>query len=269
MSLNNQALQASGEYEGAHELCLMAQAVVEQSVEKGKGMGPAHDPHVLWLQLAHSSFFLQKWDDALQFFTRIVLGVKQVCDRDERSMTGICSAYAAASMCGVQPICQDEVHRLLLSACGSMKELEALGSTVKEHPVLKGRLRAHAARGPPGSELWLFELLYLHNASAANGMPEAWHQGMLELLQETPIAAMSQAFEMENIRWIPSEADAVMAHKFMKVLLTESRFVLPHALYLTAVLSYRLRPVGEQLYISHSLCVRAKRIRDYDFDCQV
>lgn len=45
--------------------------------------------------------------------------------------------------------------------------------------------------------------------------------------------------------------------------------MLPHALYLTAVLSYRLRPVEEQLYISHELCVRAKRIRDYDFDCQV
>lgn len=54
-----------------------------------------------------------------------------------------------------------------------------------------------------------------------------------------------------------------------QVLLTESRFVLPHALYLTAVLSYRLRPMEEQLYISHELCVRAKRIRDYDFDCQV
>lgn len=54
-----------------------------------------------------------------------------------------------------------------------------------------------------------------------------------------------------------------------QVLLTESRFVLPHSLYLTAVQSYRLRPMKEQLYISHELCVRAKRIRDYDFDCQV
>lgn len=53
------------------------------------------------------------------------------------------------------------------------------------------------------------------------------------------------------------------------MVLTESRFVLPHALYLTAHLSYRLRPVEEQLYLSHDLCVRAKRIKEYDFDCQV
>ncbi|CAN0146271.1 unnamed protein product, partial [Discosporangium mesarthrocarpum] len=169
------ALQASGDYQGAHELCTMAQAVVDQSVEKGKGMGPAHHPHVLWLQMAHSSFFLQKWEDALQFFTRIVVGVKQTCDKDERGLTGLGSAYAAASMCGVQPIDGGAVHKLLVSACTHMKDLEALGN-VKEHPVLKGRLREHAARGPPGAELWLYEVLYLHNASAANGMPEAWHQ---------------------------------------------------------------------------------------------
>ena len=54
-----------------------------------------------------------------------------------------------------------------------------------------------------------------------------------------------------------------------QVVLTESRFVLPHALYLTAHLSYRLRPVEEQLYLSHDLCARAKKIKDYDFDCQV
>lgn len=53
------------------------------------------------------------------------------------------------------------------------------------------------------------------------------------------------------------------------MVLTESRFVLPHALYLTAHLSYRLRPVEEQLYLSHDLCARAKRIKEYDFDCQV
>lgn len=54
-----------------------------------------------------------------------------------------------------------------------------------------------------------------------------------------------------------------------QVVLTESRFVLPHALYLTAHLSYRLRPVEDQLYLSHDLCARAKKIKDYDFDCQV
>lgn len=54
-----------------------------------------------------------------------------------------------------------------------------------------------------------------------------------------------------------------------QVVLTESRFVLPHALYLTAHLSYRLRPTEEQLFLSYDLCVRAKRIKDYDFDCQV
>lgn len=55
----------------------MAQKVVDESVEKGDGMGPAHDPHVLWLQLAFSSFFLQRWPRALEVFTRIVEGVTQ------------------------------------------------------------------------------------------------------------------------------------------------------------------------------------------------
>lgn len=73
-----QALQTSGEYEEAYDLCLMAQKVVDESVEKGDGMGPAHDPHVLWLQLASSSFFLQRWSRALEVFTRIVEGVTQV-----------------------------------------------------------------------------------------------------------------------------------------------------------------------------------------------
>ena len=74
-----QALQTSGEYEEAYDLCLMAQKVVDESVEKGDGMGPAHDPHVLWLQLAFSSFFLQRWPRALEVFTRIVEGVTQAC----------------------------------------------------------------------------------------------------------------------------------------------------------------------------------------------
>lgn len=73
-----QALQTSGEYKEAYDLCLMAQKVVDESVEKGDGMGPAHDPHVLWLQLAFSSFFLQRWSRALEVFTRIVEGVTQV-----------------------------------------------------------------------------------------------------------------------------------------------------------------------------------------------
>lgn len=74
---HRQALQTSGEYEEAYDLCLMAQNVVDESVEKGDGMGPAHDPHVLWLQLAFSSFFLQRWPRALDGFTRIVEGVTQ------------------------------------------------------------------------------------------------------------------------------------------------------------------------------------------------
>lgn len=45
---------------------------------QGGGMGPAHDPHILWLQLAQSSFFLQRWERALDFFTRIVEGVSRV-----------------------------------------------------------------------------------------------------------------------------------------------------------------------------------------------
>ncbi|CAM9674728.1 unnamed protein product, partial [Sphacelaria rigidula] len=73
------ALQASGEFEEAYELCLMAQEVVEQSALKGGGMGPAHEPHILWLQLAQSSFFLQRWSRALEFFNRIVEGVSRVC----------------------------------------------------------------------------------------------------------------------------------------------------------------------------------------------
>lgn len=44
---------------------------------QGGGMGPAHDPHVLWLQLGLSSFFLQRWTQALDVFTRIMQGVAQ------------------------------------------------------------------------------------------------------------------------------------------------------------------------------------------------
>ncbi|CAN0190861.1 unnamed protein product, partial [Ectocarpus sp. 12 AP-2014] len=108
------ALQTSGEYEEAYDLCLMAQKVVDESVEKGDGMGPAHDPHVLWLQLAFSSFFLQRWSRALDVFTRIVEGVtQQACENDKRGLTGFSAAYAAASMCGVQPVEQGEVHKLI------------------------------------------------------------------------------------------------------------------------------------------------------------
>ncbi|CAN0364517.1 unnamed protein product [Ectocarpus fasciculatus] len=286
----------------------MAQKVVDESVEKGDGMGPAHDPHVLWLQLAFSSFFLQRWSRALEVFTRIVEGVTQACENDKRGLTGFSAAYAAASMCGVQPVKQGEVHKLIDVACVAIKKQEAAGS--KEHPGLRSRLQGYAARGPPGAELWLFELLYLHNASAANSMPEAWHESMLELLGQTPVAAVSRAYPQEGVTYTPSETDAIMAHKFTEglvlyklermqesleffrfiadcsrdkdeppapreegvppqVVLTESRFVLPHALYLTAHLSYRLRPTEEQLFLSHDLCVRAKRIKDYDFDCQV
>ncbi|CAM9345495.1 unnamed protein product [Scytosiphon promiscuus] len=302
------ALQTSGEYEEAYDLCLMAQKVVDESVEKGDGMGPAHDPHVLWLQLASSSFFLQRWSRALEVFTRIVEGVtQQVCENDKRGLAGFSAAYAAASMCGVQPVDQAEVHKLLVVACSAIKKQEAAGA--KEHPGLRGRLEGYAARGPPGAELWLFELLYLHNASAANSMPEAWHESMLELLGETPVAQSSRAFPQPGNVYTASDTDAIMAHKFTEglvlyklermeesldifrfiadcardkdeapspreagappqVVLTESRFVLPHSLYLTAHLSYRLRPIEEQLHLSHDLCVRAKRIKDYDFDCQ-
>lgn len=61
-----------------------------------------------------------------------------------------------------------------LRACAAIKKQESAGA--KEHPGLRGRLQGYASRGPPGAELWLFELLYLHNASAANSMPEAWHE---------------------------------------------------------------------------------------------
>lgn len=60
------------------------------------------------------------------------------------------------------------------SACAAIKKQEAAGA--KEHRGLRDRLEGYASRGPPGAELWLFELLYLHNASAANSMPEAWHE---------------------------------------------------------------------------------------------
>lgn len=66
------------------------------------------------------------------------------------------------------------------SACEAIKKQEAIGA--KEHPGLRGRLQGYASRGPPGAELWLFELLYLHNASAANSMPEAWHEVSFTLL---------------------------------------------------------------------------------------
>ncbi|CAM9883412.1 unnamed protein product, partial [Ascophyllum nodosum] len=64
--------------------------------------------------------------------------------------------------------------------------------------------------------------------------------------------------------------DRLLLFVYFQVTLTDSCFVLPHALYLAAHLSYRLRPVEDQLYyLSHDLCVRAKRIKEYNFDCQL
>ena len=39
---------------------------------------------------------------------------EQVCEKDQRGLTGFSAAYAAASMCGVQPINQAEVYKLLV-----------------------------------------------------------------------------------------------------------------------------------------------------------
>lgn len=36
-----------------------------------------------------------------------------MCEKDQRGLTGFSAAYAAASMCGVQPVVQEEVHKLL------------------------------------------------------------------------------------------------------------------------------------------------------------
>lgn len=60
------------------------------------------------------------------------------------------------------------------SASAAITKQEA--ANAKEYGGLRGRLQGYVERGPPGAELWLFELLYLHNASAANSMPEAWHE---------------------------------------------------------------------------------------------
>lgn len=40
--------------------------------------------------------------------------MEQVCENDKRGLTGFSAAYAAASMCGVQPVNQSEVHKLLV-----------------------------------------------------------------------------------------------------------------------------------------------------------
>lgn len=40
---------------------------------------------------------------------------------------------------------------------------------------------------------------------------------MLELLGETPVAAMSMAFPQEGVKYTPSQTDAIMAHKFTEV----------------------------------------------------
>lgn len=42
-------------------------------------------------------------------------------------------------------------------------------------------------------------------------------QSMLELLGETPVAAMSRAFPQPGEMYTPSETDAIMAHKFTEV----------------------------------------------------
>lgn len=42
-------------------------------------------------------------------------------------------------------------------------------------------------------------------------------QSMLELLGETPVAAMSMAFPQEGVKYTRSQTDAIMAHKFTEV----------------------------------------------------
>lgn len=39
---------------------------------------------------------------------------EQVCEKDQRGMTGLSAAYAAASMCGVLPVNQEKVHKLMI-----------------------------------------------------------------------------------------------------------------------------------------------------------
>ena len=53
-------------------------------------MGPAHDPHVLWMQLGLSSFFLQRWPRALDVFARIVSGVTQASKKKKKTVEKIC-----------------------------------------------------------------------------------------------------------------------------------------------------------------------------------
>lgn len=60
--------------------CLPWRLLVLSCLVKGGGVGPAHEPHVLWLQLAYSSFFLQRWERALDVFQRIHKGVTEVSE---------------------------------------------------------------------------------------------------------------------------------------------------------------------------------------------
>lgn len=54
---------------------------------------------------------------------------------------------------------------------------------------------------------------------------------MLELLGQTPVAAVSRAYPQEGVTYTPSETDAIMAHKFTEV----SRCVLSAAVLLVLV----------------------------------
>lgn len=41
-------------------------------------------------------------------------GDEKVCEKDQRGLTGLSAAYAAASQCGVQPVEQESIHALLV-----------------------------------------------------------------------------------------------------------------------------------------------------------
>lgn len=40
---------------------------------------------------------------------------------------------------------------------------------------------------------------------------------MLELLRDTPVAAVSRSFPQEGVKYAAGETDAIMAHKFTEV----------------------------------------------------
>ncbi|CAM9466478.1 unnamed protein product [Phaeothamnion confervicola] len=213
---------------------------------------------MLALQLGHAQFFQRMWSPSLALFSRVVMAT-EAAGVDQRSVGGLSAAFAAAAACGAEPDDRRTAFHWLRRAADRLK-MHAAGA--KEQPVLRGRIASYIDRGSVGAEVWLFEFLYLHNASSVKRMPPAWHEAILETLTTMPLAAALRPPTSGS----PNPAAAATAAAAVMVQLQHSRFVLPHALFLTAVLSYRLQPDMAQLAASHDLCKRAKKFRNYDFD---